>query len=230
MLPSLLISTLLPSVFGAVIEVTHGGDTSEPTYKFTDAVGSVTLTGSSSFDRITASGALASKDFVVSGVPPTSSELTIASCSSPDVFSGATCDRAYDGNSATKWNTNTGTSAEKSITITLSAAKTITRFEIDQDGKSHPTHAAQRAIIYYYDGDDGAGNLLWKGHHDFILWAVASPFVENTDFWIFPRVAGVKSIKILLVGNHPRADEHGQTGAQYRNWYRGIHEMKVYGY
>ena len=103
MLPSLLISTLLPSVFGAVIEVTHGGDTSEPTYKFTDAVGSVTLTGSSSFDRITASGALASKDFVVSGVPPTSSELTIASCSSPDVFSGATCDRAYDGNSATKW-------------------------------------------------------------------------------------------------------------------------------
>ena len=154
MLPSLLISTLLPSVFGAVIEVTHGGDTSEPTYKFTDAVGSVTLTGSSSVDRITASGALASKDFVVSGVPPTSSELTIASCSSPDIFSGATCDRAYDGNSATLWNTNTGTSAEKSITITLSAAKTITRFEIDQDGKYHPTSAAQRAIIYYYDGDE----------------------------------------------------------------------------
>jgi len=245
---------LLLSTNAAVIEVTAGGEVSEPTYRFSDASGNAlaTLVGNStalsaSADVVTGNGnsvdelatAMTSLqatiaqlgDFVVSGVPPTSSELTIASCSSPDVYYAAgTCDRAYDGNSATLWNTNTGTSAEKSMTITLSAAKTITRFEIDQDGKSHPTHAAQRAIIYYYDGDDGAGNLLWKGHHDFILYAVASPFVENTDFWIFPRVAGVKSIKILLVGNHPRADEHGQTGAQYRNWYRGIHEMKVYGY
>lgn len=122
MLLWLLPCFIFPSViFGAVIEVTAGGSVSDATYQFSDASGAQvsTLKTTGTDDKITASGALASKEFVIHGGGPADSQRTISSCSAVNTFGASgDCIKAYDGDSSTTWQTTTGTSG--SITVTLS--------------------------------------------------------------------------------------------------------------
>ena len=232
---------------GAVIEVTAGGSISEPTYMFSDASGNpvATLVANVTDGKITASAVLRAPDVqtssgaslnskmdaVISG-GPADSPLNIASCTDTNPF--IACNQAYDGDVTTKWQTSRigypsthDESQNRSITVTLANGPwTITRFEILQDGFN--THIASRVIIEYWDGSNGSGTRLWRGHHDFLLFSLAQPpYVENEEFWIFPRVQGVQSITLTLQGNHPTLEV---SSADARIWYRGIHEMKVYGY
>ena len=232
---------------GAVIQVTAGGSISEPTYMFSDASGNpvATLVANVTDGKITASGVLRAPDLqtssgaslnskmdaVISG-GPADSPLSISSCTDTNPF--IACNNAYDGDVTTKWQTSRigypsthDESQNRSITVTLANGPwTITRFEILQDG--HITYIASRVIIEYWDG---SGTRLWRGYHDFLLFSLAqAPYVENEEFWIFPRVQGVQSITLTLQGNHPSCTSAHLTSASERIWYRGIVEMKVYGY